>query len=501
MNSLRNSGKNILRVLAVALTVILCFDSIPALADNYRTMPDVMTFDGGKYIIQQSSCGDIVYDADGNVVISPGRYCRAEYLGNDRFAVYKVQDGNNISWMTSKEMGHPYLLDLKTGKETKLQLKFQTDNPNIDVTVHPYSNGYARVENGAFYAWTSMVYYQFIDKNGKSIMSEMPYSYCSDMLKAGKEYFFFTKGDELSFSSGADRDSLRRVVKRDINGKALKNIVLPEKFAYELDVVKYSKKFYLRIKAVASEETKYLLYNTDLKKVTKFSQNKIKNMKTYDTVDTWKGMNDFVRTDEHPHRDAVVDGRRILERDWVMITPFTTAKTSWDVTSASKDEGAWVMLYDTKATGDTYSGETVYEVDGPGVNQLFMFEKVGTDDDGNGRFRIWAAHSGRQLRSYYDSNYKITVLSQGSYEDKNSKGKELKEQIFTVIENSDGSFSVKDYKGKYLTMSYGSTDSGTVLVFADYAGGDSKQKFKAEGLYPSFGGVRNGEKRFGDFYW
>lgn len=483
--------KTFSRTLALVLTLAFILNSVPVFAADYRYTCDLLTYENGKYFIQQTASGEIVYDKNGNVVISPGRYCRAEYLGGDLFVVYKIQDGYNVSKMHNPEMSYPYLLDVKKGTVKEIKLKFESTIKGIDVKIYPYNGKYAKVENAAFYAWTTMRYYQFIDKNGKTIMTEKPYSYCSDMIKVGEKYYFFTKGDELSFSSGADKDSLRKITKRDINGKALKSITFPEKTSITVKLVKISSKYYIWVEEYKDKELTYLLYNTNLKRVTKYTQEELAEMKEYDPV----GENKESRRSEL-YQETIVDGRRILERDWVFITPFTTKATSFDVASASTDIGAWVMLWDSKVIVETYGIEVDYILDGPGINQAFMFEKVGEDSKGNGKYRIFAAHSGRQLKSSYDKESKVTRLVQGSYKDTDSKGKIIKEQIFTVIYNDDGSISIKNNKGKYLTMAYGSTEANTQLVFADYANGDNKQKFSVEGF--SLDLVRTGEAFFDD---
>ena len=121
-----------------------------------------------------------------------------------------------------------------------------------------------------------------------------------------------------------------------------------------------------------------------------------------------------------------------------------------------------------------------------------MFEKIGTDDEGNGQYRIWAAHSGRQLTGAYDKANNVTRLVQGAYGDKNAKGKKINEQIFTVKENADGTIYIINCDGKYMTCS--KTEASYPLVFEDFANGDIKQKFSAEGF--ANGLVRNGEKRY-----
>lgn len=494
MGLLKRSKRNFCRVLAIVLAMVFCVEPLTVSANNYRMVPSYQTFKDGKYIIGQSISGDIVYDTDGNVLISPGRYCRTAYLGKDLFAVYKIQDGNNSYYTTTndKDMGMPYLLDLAKGTEKKMKLKFQNNNDGMGVNVHPYSGAYAKVENTAFYAWTTMTYYQFIDKKGKSLMMEQPYSYCSDMIKVDDNYYFYTLGDELSYSSGTDKDSLRRLSKRDVKGKSLKSIVLEKGFGYDIDIVKYKKKYYIRIYAQStSKGNKWLLYDTNIKKVKKYTEDQIKDMEAYDPVGLIKFRNGDMAVYETLPK-AMENDKYVLEREWVFITPYGNADISFDVAGQSKDESAWVIPYNTAAKTEKIGSSITYELDGPGTNQAFMFEKVGTDDDGNGLFRIWAAHSGRQLKSCNWPDGKIH-LAQGSYNDTDSKGKQFAAQIFTVIENNDGSISILNNNGKYLTIENGE------LIFKDYAGGSASQKFTYNALSITL--RRDGTSLSGGFDW
>ena len=485
------SAKVLSMVLATALLISLS-SGINASAVDVRSSYGFKSYKDGKYYAQQTKAGDVVFDKSGNIVISPGRYMRADYLGSDLFVVNKITDGNNANNYYYKELSNPYLYNAKKKTETKIELKFEGGRTGMDVLIHPYSEGYARVENGAFYAWTTMTYYQFIDKSGKSIGIEKPYSWCSDIVKIKKELFYFTKGDELSYSSGMDKDSLRRITKRNIKGEKVKETVLTSGKAYSIDLVKSGKKYYLRVLegSELNNTLNYFLLDQNLKKVkaSKFTQDEIKTMKSYDSVETVRGSYSKI---PYP---AEANGSLVPGRDWCFISPATTKDTCFDVTSVSTEENAWVMLYTRMAKEEKYAGYSTYELDGPNINQAFIFEPVGTDDLGNTLCRIWAAHSGRQLKSYYNKEYNITVLAQGLMNDKDSKGNEIKAQIFTLITNPDNTISIVDYEGRYLTMSYGETKSGTTLVFADYAGGADKQKYRITGF--SLDLKRDGQKRY-----
>lgn len=498
-----NRVKKILCYMAGMLTAIaavLIFSKpSSACAADMRTVSDYRSYQNDTYIIQQTVSGDQVYDKNGNVLISAGRYCRIDYLGSDIFAVYKLQDKNE-KMIGYKEMFSPYLYNLKKGTEKKVATP--DDHPDQDLLVHPFSNGYARVENGAFYAWTPMTYYYFIDKNGKKLFDENPYTFCSDMIKLSGELYYFTVGDELSVSSGTDKAAMRTITKRDINGKKVNSVKLSADYAYsQWSLVKVGKTFYIRVYADSTKKKScYMLYSTNLKKVTKYTSAEIKAMESYTPLAV---KTSYSEDDPYfPSTEFAADGTEThyLYRDWGFISPFTTRSTCIDVSGYSKDENAWIALYETCTESMSAFGMTMYTMYGSNCNQGFIFDPVSKNDDGSMQVRIWSAHSGRQLKSYVDKENGVTRLALGSYTDKDSKKKEIKEQIFTIVENSDGSFYIKNCDGKYLTMAYGETTSGTWLVFADYAGGDAKQKFRFTNL-TSLQGRDADSKPVNDNWW
>lgn len=483
MERMQKAVKLTISMLAAFILTAALLNTVQAHAVELRKTSNYRSYENGKYVIQPTQSGDIVLDKDGNELISPGKYIRIDYLGSDIFAVYKFLD--NKRYRGFEEAHIPYLYNIATDTEYKVKL---SDAKN-DCTIYPFSAGYAKVKNAAFYAYTGMDYYSFVTKTGKLFLEQQPYSYCSDMIKVSDKLYFYTLGDQLSVSSGADKNATRTLTKRDKEGKALKSVVLPKGYNISVDLVKVEKTFYVRVVLTKSKETQYKLYGTNLGVTKKYTEEQIKSFETYNPASIEYHYLDnlkFLRT---------VDGKQILERDWVIITPFTTDATCFDAASWSTDENGWILLWDRQAEKSGKATQ-IYELDGPAANEAFLFEKVGTDSEGNSQYRIYVAHSGRQLKSYYDKDWNITVLAQGSFDSVDSKKNLIKEQIFTIIQNSDGSFYIKDYNGKYLTMSYGETKAGTNLVFADFQNGLSKQKYKA--FFLDSGVYRDGSKRYGD---
>lgn len=459
--------------------MLICSKATGAYAIDVRTETGYRAYQNYKYIIEPTTSGDQVYDKDGNVLISAGRYCRIDYLGSDMFVVNKIQD-RNYAHMHYREMFSPYIYNIKKGTEKKVDLP--AEHPDVDILVHPFYNGYAKVENNAFYIYTPLTYYYFVDKNGKKLFEEVPYNFCSDMIKLSGELYYFTVGDHLTWSSGTDKTATRTITKRDINGNKVKSVTLSDDYSYDRwDLVKVGKTFYIKVYAISSKKDScYMLYSTNLKKVKTYTSDEIKAMKSFTPLDITVG-GDFIPTSipKFDSYELSADKKSYIyykERDWGFISPASTRATSIDVSSYSMEENAWMSLYTTAAEESfTNQFDTFYEIYGCYCNQAFIFEPVSTNDDGSVQMRIWSAHSGRQLRSYYDKQNNITRLVLGSYSDKDSKKKLIKEQIFTIENNSDGTFYIKNCDGKYLSFLWGdATAAGTWLVFSD----TNKEKFQ-----------------------
>lgn len=480
MNRVKKQLSYIMGMLLALTVMLICTAVIPASASDTRKVSDYRSYQNDKYIIEQTVSGDQVYDKDGNVLISAGRYCRIDYLGSDIFAVNKIQD-NNDDKMGDKEMFSPYLYNIKKGTEKKVATPDK--HPDVDLLVHPFSNGVARVENGAFYEWTPLTYYYFIDKNGKKLFDEQPYNFCSDMIKLSGKKYYFTVGDQLTADSGTDKSATRTITKRDVNGKAVKSVKLSEDYAYSSwSLVKIGKKFYIKVYAgSAKKESCYMLYSTNLKRVKKYTSEEIEAMKPYSPLA------------ENTSGSGNEAGS--LGTEWGFISPASTQSACIDVSSYSVDENAWIALWDTAAEEEPFVGYSIY---GESCNQVFIFEPISKNADGSTQVRIWSAHSGRQLKSYKDKKNGVTRLALGSYKDKKSK-KTIKEQIFTIVENDDGSFYIKNSNGQYLTLANGDTKAGTWVVFSDFAGGDAKQKFQFTNLGIMYGRDQNSKDFSFDF--
>lgn len=416
-----------------------------------------------------------IINADGDAIISGGEATHVEYLGKDLAAVsYGPRD-----YAYREEYADTYIVNLKTGKKYKVKTYEKTQRNNrkssaadATIMVYPYaSNGYARVQDGYENDNTSYSgaaaqcynsYYYFIDKKGKTVIKKQYYQECTDFVKNGDKMVYYTRSacEDLG---GLDihLKMSNKVTMRDETGKSIKTLDVGYKFQ-KINIVEYNGVKYLAFYAYVSGQIKADLYTLNFKKVDKYEL----ETRLYLT--------------QVPLSSAYLEGVKIkggevektYKNSFVQITPFTTGATCIDVSGGSygtSGVGLWTTKKLEKDTNPWSSNYDRYNHDA--YNQFFAFVPVEGKEDS---YYIVNRKSRLQLVSATD-NTGATWIMQGT-------GKDAKENVFKITENSDGSIYIQDYAGRYLTMCYGSTDAGTALRFVDFADGASKQKFAVPGV-------------------
>ena len=376
-------------------------------------------------------------NSEGKVLYSGGRYAYFTHFAKDKVIGYGPEKiASRSAYINEPEYSYKgaYLIDLKEKKKTKL------DIPDFSFVYECAGNGIARVSSPAASDAGS---YRFINKSGKTVISEKEYRFCSDFYKVGKSYYYYT----------IDKSG-KNLTKRDSKGKAVKSV---------------------KIGIGDNQYRSYgaRVYNINGKKIIRIQNGKAYDLNlkatTYDETDFFNNAGNTYshkKGDYHRQSDGLTEitysYKPSLEIGWKKLHPvvepnLVVSMDACDYNNWNIVEGRWTWLSNNRNENQILSDNMFSH--GESYFQDFAFEKSGK------KYRMWSLAGAAQYTSCENG-----PLALGKRTNKDI-------QLFTIIDNGDGTISIKDYKGRYLTCEGTSVESRT--TFLPYTGADN-QKYTIE---------------------
>lgn len=398
---------------------------------------DVFTICNGKYTVVRQETGNSsmmyggssswLFDREGNLLLSGAKYAMYMPLTDTRVIAWGVdkrhyQTQSGVMGDTCN--GTPYLVNFES-KEISLVRGLQ-GQPLITECA---GNGLALCRICRDSLSQSKDEYYFIDQDCNIVIKPQLYQMCTRFICVDGEYYYYTRANGETFV--AQRNSKGEIVKK-----------------YEMLETEHDWAFMFEY------EGEYYLYRLSMN-----NNPKVYDLQFNDVTDSVYGVQTFGRN-LNETRLVIGEAKQFPDTSGLAVGyKKLLCVNKPDMAVAIKDQG--YKAGDKLVVSELYNEDSIFAYNFLAEMGTFC-QNIGFEPLGGGKYRLWSLRTDAQLRSDEDGNFIL-----GTYTDE-------EDQVFTLTENADGSCSLIDYKGRYLT--YAGTKEGSALKFKKPSNG-SDQKF------------------------